>query len=425
MVSGLFLLVVFAAIVWLVFFKLKLLKFSIAWGMVCTLFGLHILLIFLIGVRFSAPYSTDARVVQHTVQLIPRLPDPTLVTAVLVQPDVPVKKGQPLFQFDRRPYEYQVHQLEAQLASAEGGVSAAKSKIVQRQAGLVAAKQDVLIRKTDENAAAAKVDKLKSEVEYAKFQYQLYSGLATQGAGPMEESQKWLSQVKAEEASLKEAQAEAERARLIYESQMNGVNTNVVKAIAELKEEEAAAKQAEGTVANVRAQLDQARYYLDNTTMVAPADGHIVNLQVVPGMVAGIVRFGAIATFIVDKDRYVLGNFFQEHLKYVRIGQPVEVALNRYPGQIFRGKVESIWWASGEGQLLPSGDLPVFNPGPNGAQTGFAVKIVMENKDQGLFPIGAQGAAAIYTSNGGFAALRRIVIRTYSWLNWLYPLQSP
>jgi len=52
------------------------------------------------------------------------------------------------------------------------------------------------------------------------------------------------------------------------------------------------------------------------------------------------------------------------------------------------------------GQLLPSGDLPVFNPGPNTAQTGFAVKIVMENKDQGLFPIGAQGAAAIYTSNG-------------------------
>jgi len=37
--------------------------------------------------------------------LTPRLSEPTLVTAVLVEPDVPVKKGQPLFQFDRRPYE--------------------------------------------------------------------------------------------------------------------------------------------------------------------------------------------------------------------------------------------------------------------------------------------------------------------------------
>jgi hypothetical protein len=74
--------------------------------------------------------------------------------------------------------------------------------------------------------------------------------------------------------------------------------------------------------------------------------------------------------------------------------------------------------------MLPSGDLPVFNPEPNGAQTGFAVKIVMKNRNQEMFPIGAQGAAAIYTGGGGFAALRRIVIRTYSWLNWLYPLQT-
>src|SRR5271169_101521 len=424
MVAGLLILVVFSFAVWLIFFKLKLLKFSITWGVVSLLVGVHILLIFVIGLRFSTPYSTDARVIQHTIQLIPRLPDPTLVTAVLVQPDVPVKKGQPLFQFDRRPYEYQVRQMEGALAAAKGSMAAAESKIEQRQAGLVAAKQDVLVRKVDVDAAAAKVDRLKSEAEYAQYQYRLYSGLAEQGAGPKEDSEKWSAQVKVQEASVKEAEADAERSRLIYKSQMNGVNTNVVKASAELKEEEAAVIQAQATVTSVTAQLELARYYLENTTMVAPEDGHIINLQVVPGMVSGIVRFGAIASFIVDKDRYVLANFFQEHLKYVKNGQPVEVALNRYPGQIFKGKVDSVWWANGEGQFLPSGDLPVFNPAPNAAQTGFAVKITMENSDQGLFPIGAQGAAAIYTSNGGFAVLRRIVIRTYSWFNWLYPLQS-
>jgi multidrug resistance efflux pump len=424
MVAGLLILVVFAAAVWLVFFKLKLLKFTIAWGIVSSLFGIHILLIFLIGLRFATPYSTDARVIQHTIQLIPRLPDPTLVTAVLVQPDERVRKGQPLFQFDRRPYEYKVQQLEAELAAAREMMAEAESKVKQRQAGLIEAQQNVLIQKADVEAAAAKVDKLRSDEEYAQFQYRLYGGLAQQGAGPKEEAEKWSAQVKAQEAAVKEAQAEAERSRLRYESQINGVNTNVIKASAELKEEQAAVKKAEATAASTKAQLEQALYYLENTTMVAPEDGHIVNLQVVPGMVSGIVRFGAIASFIVDRDRYVLGNFYQEHLKYVAVGQPVEVALNRYPGQIFKGKVESVWWANGEGQLLPSGDLPVFNPGPNAAQTGFAVKIVMENRDQGMFPIGAQGAAAIYTSNGGFAALRRIVIRTYSWLNWLYPLQS-
>ena len=79
--------------------------------------------------------------------------------------------------------------------------------------------------------------------------------------------------------------------------------------------------------------------------------------------------------------------------------------------------------ASGEGQLLPSGILPKFDPPPIPSPQGrFAVRITLEDQDQSKFPIGAQGAAAIYTGGGGFAALRRIGIRTYSWLSWLYPI---
>ena len=55
----------------------------------------------------------------------------------------------------------------------------------------------------------------------------------------------------------------------------------------------------------------------------------------------------------------------------------VEVALDLYPGQIFKGKVQSIWRGSGEGQYLPSGDLPKFAPlPPNTPQGCFAVQIV-------------------------------------------------
>ena len=85
----------------------------------------------------------------------------------------------------------------------------------------------------------------------------------------------------------------------------------------------------------MEAQLQLARYYLDNTTLTAPEDGHIINLQVRPGMVAGIYRVGGIAAFIADADRYLLATYFQENLKYVKPGQPVEVSLDLYPGQIF------------------------------------------------------------------------------------------
>ena len=123
--------------------------------------------------------------------------------------------------------------------------------------------------------------------------------------------------------------------------------------------------------------------------------------------------------------RYLLASYTQESLKWVNNGQPVEVALNLYPGQIFRGKVEAIWKANGDGQLLPSGNLPKFEPQPPASpQNCYAVEVAFDGEDQSRFPIGAQGRVAIYTAGmkGSWAALRRIGIRTYTWLNWLYPL---
>jgi multidrug resistance efflux pump len=105
-------LVLFSIVFWLVFFKFKWLKLSPGWGIISASFVLHVLLVFVLSLRFVTPYATNPTVVQHTIQIIPRLPEPTLVTAVLVEENVPVKKRQPLFQLNRRPYEYKVEQLE-------------------------------------------------------------------------------------------------------------------------------------------------------------------------------------------------------------------------------------------------------------------------------------------------------------------------
>jgi len=383
MLVGLVAMFLAALVVWLVFFKFRWAKFTIGWAIFSSMALLHLMIIFLIGMRFMTPLATEAKIIQHTIQLVPRLSEPTLVTDVLVQPNVPVKKGQPLFQFDRRPYEYKVSQLEAQLAAAQ---------------------QNVKVLKADTRIAADKTVKLKSQLVFAQYQQKLSAKLAAQGAGPEEDAQKWAAQVAAEEAGIREAESEAVRANLSYTSEINGVNT---------------------TVAELQSELDQARYYLDNTLMVAPEDGTVINLQVRPGMVAGDYRAGAIASFVVDADRYLLANFFQENLKYVKPGQNAEVAIDLYPGQIFQGKVEAIWQGSGEGQMLPSGTLPNFKYVPTEiAQGQFAVAIRLDG-DQSKFPIGTQGHATIYASpSSPFVVLRKISIRGYTWLNWIYPFSG-
>ncbi len=383
MISAFLTVFFFILIFWFIFFKKKWITFTFAWGGFAIFFLAHVLFIFMIGLRFVTPYSTEAKVIQHTIQLVPRLSEPTLVTAVLVQPDVPVKKGQALFQFDRRPYEFKVNQLKAQLAQA---------------------KQDVKIMQADVVIAQQKLIKEQSESSFIAYQQNLTTSLAKNGAGPQEDAQRSDAQLKKNTAAIKEAKAELDRANIRLDSNINGTNTKV---------------------AEIQAQLDQAEYFLENTTLYAPEDGHIINLQVRPGMVAGDYRIGAIASFICDSGPYLLANYFQENLKYVKIGQPVEVALNLYPGQIFTAKVEAIWKANGVGQLMPSGTLPNFEPvSPDLPQNQFAVKIVFDAKDQSQFPIGTQGTCAIYTNGmqGSWAALRRIGIRTYTWMNWLYPM---
>ena len=220
------------------------------------------------------------------------------MTAVLVEENVPVKMGQPLFQFDRRPYEYKVRQISAQLAEA---------------------KQNVSVLKLDVEVATQNSNKAKIELAYQQYQKRMFDKLAQEQAVREEDVEQKLTQTNAALATMDGTVAELDRARLKYKSEIDGVNT---------------------TVANIEAQLQQALYYLDNTTLTAPEDGRIINLQVRPGMVSGIVRVGGIAAFIADADRYVLATFFQENLKYVKAGQPVEVSLDLYPGQIFNGRVD-------------------------------------------------------------------------------------
>ena len=189
MTMAILVLVISLAIFWLVFFKLKLLRLTPAWGFGFGFIFVHFFFIFLIGLRFVTPNSANATVVQHTIQLIPRLPEPTLVTEVLVEENMPVKKGQPLFQFDRRPYEYKVQQLEAQLAEA---------------------KQNVLVLQSDVEVATQTAARTKVELDYQQYQKAMFDKLAQEQAVRGEDVVQRATTVAAAQATNDGALAELE-----------------------------------------------------------------------------------------------------------------------------------------------------------------------------------------------------------------------
>ncbi|WP_421725926.1 HlyD family secretion protein [Bauldia sp.] len=369
---------VYVILVWLVFFKFKWLKFSIVWGVISFWIGFHLLLIFMIGLRFFTPFTIDAHLIRNTIQIVPRLQGPTTLKEVLFEPNQPIKKGEPLYKFETTDYEAKVEQARAQLAAAEQNVLIMDANVTEAQQQLIAAQ---------------------SELAYATAQQQRFTNLAAQGGARQEDVDRWNAEVEADTAQVAAATAGLQKAQLARDMNIDGVNTSVAQA---------------------RAQLTEAQYFLDQTTIYAPADGYIVSQQAWPGLVVGDFRVGAIAAFVVDEDPYMLGAFFQEHIKFVEPGQTVEIALDIAPGVIYTGKVEAIWWATGQGQLLPSSRIPRFIL-PK-LQGKFAVQVTFDDPDAFL-PAGAHGAVAVYTGrSAGFEALRKMNIRLYSWANFLFPL---
>jgi multidrug resistance efflux pump len=119
------------------------------------------------------------------------------------------------------------------------------------------------VLKADVDVATEKAKRAKVDLDYEQYQKKIFDKLAVQQAVREEVVEQWLTRVTAAQATQDEAQAELERARLKYKSDIDGVNT---------------------AVANMEAQLRQARYYLENTTLTAPEDGRIINSQVRPGL---------------------------------------------------------------------------------------------------------------------------------------------
>ncbi|NOD91242.1 HlyD family efflux transporter periplasmic adaptor subunit [Ruegeria sp. HKCCD4884] len=365
--------------VWLIFFKLELLKFNIAWGIVSFWVGAHLLLIFLVALRFFQPFSADSHVVRSTIQIVPKLTQPTILTEVLVEPNTQVTKGDPLYRFDDTVFSLAVDNAKAQLVAAEQN-----AKILE---------QDVI-------AKTEAVERANAQLAYAITEQARYENLVPAGGARQDELDRWNEQVAEDQAGVKQAEANLNKAQLALESQIDGVNTGILQA---------------------QAQLSEAEYFLENTTIYAPENGMIVSQQARPGLVVGDIRLGAIASFVTEDNPYLLATFRQQNLKFVEPGQEVEVALDLYPGEILTGKVEAIWWATRQGQYIPSGRLPGFElpklPGR------IAVQITVDLPEGHTFPAGGHAAVAIYTGMGkSFEFLRRINIRLYSFANFIRPL---
>ena len=425
---------IYVGLIWLLFFKLKLIEPNTRSYIGAAVVGVVVIGAILLAMNVYQPYSTSAVVSQYVVQIAPQVSGE--VTTVPVSANQPIAKGDVLFTIDPAPFQATVDGSRAALVQSEqsakmldDNLDSAKANVVKANAGLVNSHQKVTSLYANLDAANAAVEQATAQRDLAKSEYDRVVAAKQQDPGAVSDAvsdAKRLS-LSALEDSLAQAVSRRVQAQAVVEAVLNGENTVVVQAGAQLADARAAESKAQleldsvidgenTTVAQMRAQLRQAEINLSYTTVTAPADGFVTNLQLREGYVA---RAGQpVMSFVDTSERYLVAALSQNVVRHVEVGNDVEVALELYPGRILNGTVDSIIWASGEGQGDPSGSLPDVDTLRGG--TALAVRVSFPDLPQTLeLPVGAGGRAAIYTSKGKpFRIIRKVILRMYTWLNY-------
>ena len=108
---------------------------------------------------------------------------------------------------------------------------------------------------------------------------------------------------------------------------------------------------ADADLANAKAAKDKAELDLSYTKIYAPQSGTVASRRVEKGM---YVNVGSPLFSLVPDEVWVIANFKENQLRYMKPGQKVDIKIDTYPDHVFEGKIDSIQRASGaKSSLFP------------------------------------------------------------------------
>ena len=274
----------------------------------------------------GAPWTRDGTVRAYVVTMAPEVAG--RIVALPVRDNQFVHKGDLLMVIDPTNYTIGVSQAEGAVRQAEASVQNIDAQIAMQQAQI--------------SGNQAELDRAQAALVFAKQQAERYAKLAQDGWGTVQAAEQYTSQLHQQEAAVRTA----------LESL-----TLVQRQIASLT---AQRQSAEASLAQVEAQLRQARVNLERTRILSPVDGYVTNLLAQQGDFA---TAGQNLISLTDADSFWVDGYFEEtSLGPIHVGDPAEIKLMGY-SQIVHGHVQSIARAINVANAQPNGQgVATVNP---------------------------------------------------------------
>ncbi len=252
---------------------------------------------------------------------------------------------------------------DAQVAEAQANESQARAQFAQAQAQVTAAEAQ-----RQQAAAQARVPMaaaVKAQQDLARYEALLRLDPNAVAGQQLDQARSTARQTAADAAAARE-QIDTAAAQIAVARKQVGAARSVIDA--------------------KRALVDQANVSISDLRLTAPVAGQVVNRSV---NIGSYVAPGTQLMAIVPDQMWVTANFKETQLTLMKIGQPVDIHVDAYPGVDFKGHVDSIQRGAGQAFAL----LPPQNATGNYVKVvqRVPVRIVFDAKngpDPKRYPIG-------------------------------------
>lgn len=362
------------------------------------------------------PRTDDAEIFANFIGMAPQVEGP--IAELHAVDNQSVKKGDLLYVIDPRPYQYAYEKARSEQASLEGQIVDERRRIAALQSGVSVSKAGIQTAEADVEHFAAAVDEARADVanaeqgvERARAEWS-YSDSNLKRLEPLLAKQfvtvDQVDRARTLETAQAEALKQAESRLRVAQAGLKSAGARYDESKAALEGSKARHQQSMHSVLTIAplieqrgarsADVERARYDLQNCRVYAPFDARVTNLTVSEGAYVHVGQ--QVFTLIDTRVWWALANFREGQLKNIAPGMRADVYIVPAPGRRFEGVVDSVGFgvtpdADVIGRLAPG--LPDVQRTLNWVHLAarYPVRVRVENPPPDLFRIGETAVVTV------------------------------
>ena len=174
-------------------------------------------------------------------------------------------------------------------------------------------------------------------------------------------------------------------------------------------------------VNNARSAVANAQLNLSRTTILAPQDGVISNMQLVPGMVTQSGQ--SLLSLVISGQDRITADFREKSIASVTPGTPALIVYDAFPGKLFEGVLTSRDSGISQGQNTANGILATPDDSDRWVRDAQRIRVYVNQTGQIPSSLVSGSKATVMVESSDSSLLRligHVQMRIVSWLHYVY-----